>query len=643
MSGIAGILHVDGQPLDAPLLTRMTDAMAHRGPDGAGQWTDGDVGFGHRLLHTTPESLHETQPFVSPDGKLVVVCDGRIDNREELTAALGSTLRTDTDVELILKAYERWGLDCPAHLLGDFAFAIWDSCRQRLFCARDPLGVKPFYYRWNGRRFLFASEIKVLLAVPGIPKRVNDTMIADYLLSDFRDPEATFFEGIRQLRPGHHLSLEDDQFRVNRYWEPDPSAMVSYPREEDYFDHFREVFREAVRCRLRSQFPVGLMLSGGADSTSVAAMTEGLRREQPGSPPLTMFTVLYEGFLHTEWENIQRLVERFGTDVSTIRPQARYGFLSYCELFEPFYAFESPFIVGIFAHPFVYEPARTRGCRVVLTGFGADELEQPSEIGMLKDLLRTGRVVRLGREIRRMASSYGTRTRDIAQYLREQAPPRVRWLIRTLRGRQVPPWIAPGFAKRQALARRLPCQIPARLPLMCQEESFRMLTTPAMVLHLNELDLLAASAGIEWRHPYLDRRLIEFFLSIPFPVKMNAGYEKPFTRRVLAGLLPRLSGTCSDGAEYIPSQEGPMSRTLEVQHLAQALGPLNGSLCRYVRGEELKRLMREFPSHEARRTQLWTAVHLKRWLEAFFPEGQDRSADGTEDSVVTTAHNGGVA
>ena len=157
MSGIAGIFNRDGRPVDPDLLARMTDAIAHRGPDGAGHWADGAVGFGHQMLCTAPESLHEQQPWRDETGQLCLVLDGRVDNRAELQRALaaaGAHLGEDTDAELVLQSYEVWGEACPKRIIGDFAFAIWDARKQQLFCARDFLGIKPFYYYADERTFL---------------------------------------------------------------------------------------------------------------------------------------------------------------------------------------------------------------------------------------------------------------------------------------------------------------------------------------------------------------------------------------------------------------------------------------------------------------------------------------------------------
>src|SRR5262245_20600165 len=166
----------------------MVASVAHRGPDASGSWCQGAVGLGHRMLWTTPESLSEKLPLANQAGDLAITADARIDNRDELTAALGLPPHSGvTDSMLILLAYEHWGEHCPEKLLGDFAFAIWDGRKRVLFCARDHFGVKPFYYCHSGRLFAFASEIKALLSLPEVPRRLNEVRVADYLVPIFDD------------------------------------------------------------------------------------------------------------------------------------------------------------------------------------------------------------------------------------------------------------------------------------------------------------------------------------------------------------------------------------------------------------------------------------------------------------------------
>ena len=184
MSGIVGIYNLDGAPVERTLLERMTNAISHRGPDGIRHYVDGPVGLGHCMLQTTPESIYERQPLTDDSGALCLTMDGRVDNREELMALLraeGIWLRDDTDAEIVLKAYERWGTECPGRIIGDFSFAIWDKRQRQLFCARDATGNKPFVYHCNGHRLLFSSELHALFEDSTTPRQPNEGMIGEYL------------------------------------------------------------------------------------------------------------------------------------------------------------------------------------------------------------------------------------------------------------------------------------------------------------------------------------------------------------------------------------------------------------------------------------------------------------------------------
>jgi asparagine synthase (glutamine-hydrolysing) len=263
MSGIAGIYNIDGAPVDRVLLKRMTDAIAHRGPDGIHLWVDGSVGMGHCMLQTTPESIYERQPLTDESGVLCLTMDGRVDNREELISALesrGGRLRNDTDAEIVLKAYECWGTECPARIIGDFSFVIWDRGQRQLFCARDILGVKPFYYYTDGRKFLWASELHQLFRDSTVPREPNEGMVAEYLAASLTDREETLYKGILRLPPapasssggrtgsgGTGTSIHIKKFAIKR-WKSTPSISRLYSR----------------RCGrlLRSHKPVGAELSG---------------------------------------------------------------------------------------------------------------------------------------------------------------------------------------------------------------------------------------------------------------------------------------------------------------------------------------------------------------------------------------------
>src|SRR5437867_599047 len=210
MSGIIGILHLDGAPIDRALLRRMTDFMTFRGPDEQRIWVDGNVGFGHTLLRTTFESEHEHQPFTL-DGRVWIVADARVDAQADLIAKLASrgeeVERGVPDVELLLRAYRVWGEDCVDHLLGDFAFAVWDRSRSRLLCARDHLGVKPFFYAHVNQTVIFSNTLDCIRQHPAVSEKLNDLAIADFLLFDLnQNPATTSFADIHRIPPAHRAT-----------------------------------------------------------------------------------------------------------------------------------------------------------------------------------------------------------------------------------------------------------------------------------------------------------------------------------------------------------------------------------------------------------------------------------------------------
>src|SRR5215813_10090874 len=282
MSGIVGIYNLDGRPVDSTLLARVNDSTSDRGPDGCGYWIQGSVGLGHRMLHTTPESLREHQPLTDEESNLCLTLDGRVDNRDELRAHLlaeGARLRDDTDAELVLRSYECWAIESPKRIVGDFAYAIWDKRNRQFFCARDPIGNKQFYYHISKTRFLCGSELCQLLVDPCTPRDPNEGMVAEYLAVAITDYEETLYQDIFRLPPGHFLIVRTDGIKKQKYWDIDPGKEITYRCDDEYAEQFFEIVREAVRSRLRSQAPVGAYLSGGVDSTTVVGIIKALKDE----------------------------------------------------------------------------------------------------------------------------------------------------------------------------------------------------------------------------------------------------------------------------------------------------------------------------------------------------------------------------
>ncbi len=283
MSGICGIIYFNEKPVGNEINV-MIDRLRHRGPDGIDVWQKANAGLAHLMMHVTPESVYEKQPLVSESG-LVLVADARIDNRDELIAQLSLVNgEASTDSELILAVYEQWGQDCVHYLIGDFAFVIWDKAKQQLFCGRDHIGARPLYYSYlEGEYFVFASEMKALLALQVVPNTLNEVEIASYIaaLHDFRPfTGRTVYENITSLKPAYHLTINKSAIKEQFYWNLDLSKFDYLKTDADFVKAFRETFIEAVRCRIRTPFEVASHLSGGLDSSSVSCVAVEILQEE---------------------------------------------------------------------------------------------------------------------------------------------------------------------------------------------------------------------------------------------------------------------------------------------------------------------------------------------------------------------------
>ena len=299
MCGITGVMKFrDGERVEPEALRRMCAAMVHRGPDDEGIYTDGSVGIGMRRLSIVDLATGH-QPLSNEDGTVWIVFNGEIYNhaalREQLQAR-GHHYRTHSDTETIIHLYEEYGPECVQHLRGMFAFAIWDARRQRLFIARDRLGIKPLYYELTSEQIVWGSEIKVVLACPGVGARFDRTVLPEYLAFGYLSGEQTFYSGIRKLMPGHWMEVDPSgQVRIERYWDlPVTQSERSQP-ESYYIQTYREMLEQAVSSHLMSDVPLGVFLSGGVDSSVVAALMTKIRRA-----PVETFSVGYAEDAYSE-------------------------------------------------------------------------------------------------------------------------------------------------------------------------------------------------------------------------------------------------------------------------------------------------------------------------------------------------------
>ena len=299
MCGIAGIMKF-GQDAraDSGAVRRMCAAMTHRGPDDEGVYADGPTAIGMRRLSII-DVAGGHQPLTNETGTVWIVFNGEIYNHAELRRGLeqrGHRYRTNSDTETIVHLYEEYGRDCVQHLRGMFAFAIWDREKETLFIARDRLGIKPLYYRLTSESFLFGSEIKVVLANGGIRPEFNLSVLPEYLAFGYLSGEETFYDGILKLMPGHWLELnQNGELTIQQYWELDASSSSPVRDESYYVQTYREMLEQVVSSHLMSDVPLGVFLSGGVDSSVVAALMTKMRRE-----PVETFSVGYAEQTYSE-------------------------------------------------------------------------------------------------------------------------------------------------------------------------------------------------------------------------------------------------------------------------------------------------------------------------------------------------------
>lgn len=590
MSGICGIYYLDGRPVDPVELTNMVDILAHRGPDGAHIWHDGPVGLGHRMLWTTPESLTERLPYER--NGLVITADARIDNRDELIATLGLTGRPAgemADSQLILAAYEKWGESCPEKLIGDFAFVVWDSRKQVLFSARDPMGIRAFYYYHSASAFVFASEIKAILALAGVPQKLNETKVADFLLPTFDDKIITYYQDIFRLPPAYSLTVSKTGSHKNNYWALDPKQELRLHSDDDYIEAFLELFTETVRCRLRSTFPMGSTLSGGLDSSSIACIATKILQEGSGLP-LHTFSAIFPSVA----EKDPRIDER--PYMEAVLPSGQFfaHFVHADKHVRPLadvlqHKDEVIPAPNLYMDKAIFKACREQGVRVILSGFDGDStisygLEYLDELASagnwslfakeinvlsnrtsistssylrghglphLTRLARHGNWVRFILETDEISRYFNQpRWNTFLDYgLKPLIPTRIRQLKRLFNGQSQfrnPIWglnsaINPEFVKNIGLTQRINTSQSFRSlsTKTFREEHIHSINDGMLQYAAETFDQVAAVFSVEQRYPFFDRRLIEFCVALPIEQKLAQGWTRSILRLAMKDILPQ--------------------------------------------------------------------------------------------------------
>jgi asparagine synthase (glutamine-hydrolysing) len=542
MSGLTGLFRYD-ETVETAEINQMNECLSHRGPDGSATETMDHLGFGHQNFETTPESEYISLPVHNEN--YLFTCDARIDNRKELIEKLDfETHETIADAELVLRAYDEWGERCPEQLLGAFAFAVWDDRHERLFLARDHMGVKPLYYYDGNDVFAFASEMKSLLDLEFVHGHIDERQIGVYLAGHFKKTEETFFKEIDRFPPATAMTVRSDAISTRTYWEMDPNREIQLESDEAYAHRFRELFFDAVKKRMRGTSPVGTTLSGGLDSSSVACTVKHLREFD--DPIHTFSFVFDEVEICDEREFIEAVLETNDFESHDI-PGDQDGPLSFLD--ECLRYTEEPFTnLNLFLYRNLFETVSKSDVSVLLTGADGDSTVSHG-LGYLPELAMNGRIIELLRQAKAASEFelFNQRTtwevlwQDVVSTL---APESVRTVWRTVIGNNNPQMrphrlIDPEFAQNINLEsivnRDNGGYAKPRTERQIHYNSHQQ-TNDARTLEV--INKLASSYGVEPRFPFYDKRLIEFCLALPPTQKFRPQGTRFVLRNSLRELLP---------------------------------------------------------------------------------------------------------
>ncbi len=551
MCGIAGILLKSVNTLAPVHLKKMTDSIAHRGPDGEGHWSNkkNTVHLGHRRLSIIDLSKNAAQPM-SFANRYQIVYNGEIYNYIEIRSFLrnkGYSFNTQSDTEVILAAYDYWKEKCLQQFDGMFAFAIWDDKQEKLFAARDRFGEKPFYYYEDESHFIFASEMKALWAI-GIEKNIDNKMLLNYLtlghVQNCIDKEQTFFEDIYSLPPSHYLAYEpgaDHLSTINKYWRLNKEIKIEISAS-DAVDKFTDLFTNSVKRRLRSDVVLGTSLSGGLDSSAIAYSIDQLQKNKSNGKKTSLlhtFSAVFPGFENDESKYIKSVAENFNIDNYQTHPTSG-------ELINDFekicFHQEEPFqSSAIFAQYKVFELAKQHHVKVLLDGQGADEILAGYTKYIhwyLQEVLSRHRL--------------GSTQMERNAFRKNDMP--FRWDIKNLVAAFLPAHAAMQLEKNEYHKTIQHPTISQEFLQLSAGRDWEGIHKPIVtklndILHFNTTEMgleellrfadrNSMAHGREVRLPFLNHELVEFVFSLPAELKMKDGWTKYLLRKAMDKKLP---------------------------------------------------------------------------------------------------------
>lgn len=626
MCGFCGVLSLDGKALvTREVLASMTETLRHRGPDDVGHYLSGPVALGHRRLSIIDLATGR-QPLCNEDGSIWIVYNGELYNYPELRAALekaGHRFATRSDTEVIVHAYEEYGFKCLEAMNGMFAFALWDSRRRRLLLARDRIGIKPLYYARVNGCLLFASEVKAILAYPGFDRRLDLTALNLYLSLEYVPTPYSIFAGVRKLFPGHFLVVEDGELQIRRYW--DLRLKDGDPGEKrgltECIAEARAVLQEAVAMELIADVPVGVLLSGGLDSSAVAAMMTRV-----SSRPVPSFTVIFDDPSFDESEHARRVARHVGTEHHEFPLSAETALAALPEITA---GLDEPLGDSSIIPTYCLARFTRQQVKVALGGDGGDELFggystlQAHRLAQYYQQWTPAWLRRLAepRLVRLLPVSFDNLSFDfkLRRFLRDYSLPPVvrhhRWLGSFTPEEKeqllTPEARSPGEDLSEVISRHA-AQAGTRdllnQVLYCDLKLY--LEGDILV----KVDRASMANSLEVRVPLLNRVVVEFAAGLPHSFKLRGFTTKFLLRRALKGLLPEpilrrgKKGFNVPVAKWLAGPLKPLLLELLSPRRLQAQG--------LFRPEYVAALIRE---HQERRQDhrklLWTLLAFQLWNE----------------------------
>jgi asparagine synthase (glutamine-hydrolysing) len=621
MCGIAGIITQNDNFINASLLKSMSDALAHRGPDGEASWVNptNTAGLAHRRLAIIDLSSAAAQPMHYLN-RYSIVYNGEIYNYIELRRELnrvGYSFNSSSDTEVILAAYDFYGEKCLQYFDGMFAFGIWDEKLQQLFAARDRFGEKPFYYYKEDGLFAFASEMKGLWAA-GVPRNIDNKMVLNYLtlgyVQNAGDKSQTFFTGISSLLPSHYLLLNGNtgQFSVNNYWDVDKQAVLKIT-EPHAISQFNNLLQDSVCKRMRSDVTIGSSLSGGLDSSSIAACIIKVLSKKKTTGKFQTFSAVFPGFEKDEQEYINSVVNHFSLENFTVSPTADDMINDFEKLS---YHQEEPFpSSSIYAQYKVFELAAKHDVKVLLDGQGADEVLAGYHKYLhwyIQELVSKNRFTEARKE-RKLFASHNMR---------------MQWGLKNVLASLLPSHTSIALEKREYQRIAGNGDVSKQLLGYLKGREWEGIHKPIVnklndILYFNTMengleemlrfaDRSSMAHGVEVRLPFLNAQFVQFVFSLPSRYKIRDGYTKWILRHAMNEKLPPAIIWRTDKTAYEPPQKQWMSDPLLVDYIHEAKKKLVQE--NLLRPQVLQKKIIPLHAHEAHNND-WRYLCIARMFQ----------------------------